>query len=47
MKESENLSHRKPKVSWAMSIIPGLAGPKPRPKGVGDGQQAKIPAPVM
>ena len=46
-KESENLSHRKPKVSWAMSIIPGLAGPKPRPKGVGDGQQVDIPAPAV
>ena len=46
-KQGENPCHRKFKVSWAMSIIPGLAGPKPRPKGVGDGQQADIPAPVM
>ena len=44
---SENLRHRKPKVSWAMSINPGLAGPKPRTKVVGDGQQVDIPAPVM
>ena len=44
--ESENLSHRKSKVSWAMSIIPGLAGPKARPKGVVDGQQVDIPAPA-
>ena len=43
----ENPCHRKPKVSWAMSIIPGLVGPKARPKGVVDGQQAKIPAPAV
>ena len=45
-KGSENLPHRKPKVSWATSIDPGLAGPKSRPKGVDDGQQVDIPAPV-
>jgi len=43
---SENLRHRKSKVSWAMLINPGLVGPKARPKGVVDGQQADIPAPV-
>ena len=37
-------THRKSKVSWAMSIIPGLVGPKARPKGVVDGQQVNIPA---
>ena len=37
-------AHRKSKVSWAMSINPGLAGPKARPKGVVDGQQVNIPA---
>ena len=42
--EGENPSHRKPKVSWATQIVPGLAGPKPRSKGVGDGQQVNIPA---
>jgi hypothetical protein len=42
----ENPYHRIPEVSWAMSIIPGLAGPKPRQKCVGDGQQVDIPAPV-
>ncbi len=36
-KTGENPVHRKPKVSWATSIDPGLGGPKPRPKGVGDG----------
>ena len=41
---SEILTHRKSKVSWAMSITPGLAGPKARPKGVVDGQQVNIPA---
>jgi hypothetical protein len=30
-----------------MSINPGLVGPKPRQKCVGDGQQAKIPAPAL
>ena len=29
-----------------MSINPGLAGPKARPKGVVDGQQVDIPAPA-
>ena len=33
----ENPEHRKPKVSWAMIVIPGLVGPKARPKGVVDG----------
>jgi hypothetical protein len=44
---SEILTRRKSKVSWAMLIIPGLVGPKARPKGVVDGQQVNIPAPVM
>jgi hypothetical protein len=30
-----------------MLVIPGLAGPKPRPKGVGDGQQVDIPVPPI
>jgi len=34
---SENLTHRKPKVSWATQIDPGLVGPKARLKGVADG----------
>ena len=37
-------AHRKSKVSWAMSINPGLGGPKARPKGVVDGQLVNIPA---
>ena len=41
----ENPTHRKSKVSWAMAFIPGLVGPKARPKGVVDGQQVNIPAP--
>jgi hypothetical protein len=32
-----------PKVSDARSIRVGLVGPKPRPSGVGDGQQVNIP----
>ncbi len=41
--ESEILSRRKSKVSWAMVIIPGLVGPKARPKGVVDGHPVNIP----
>ena len=40
----ENPPHRKPKVSRATMFVPGLAGPKARPKGVVDGQQVNIPA---
>ena len=29
-KKGENPFRRKSKVSWAMVIIPGLVGPKPR-----------------
>ena len=36
-------THRKSKVSWAMAIIPGLVGPKARPKGVVDGHKVNIP----
>jgi hypothetical protein len=36
-------AHRKSKVSWAMVIIPGLVGPKVRPKGVVDGHTVNIP----
>ena len=42
--EREKRSRRNPKVSWATIIVPGLAGPKARPKGVVDGQQVNIPA---
>jgi hypothetical protein len=41
--ESESLSHRKSKVSWAMVIIPGLVGPKARLKSVVDGHRVNIP----
>ena len=37
-KFGENPNDRKRKVSWATQIVPGLVGPKPRPKGVGDGR---------
>jgi hypothetical protein len=47
LKEGENPSHRKSKVSWAMIIIPGLVGPKPRRNSVGDGQRVNIPVPAM
>ena len=36
-KTGENPVHRKPKVSWATIIDPGLAGPKVNPNGVTDG----------
>ena len=37
-KAGENPAHRKPKVSWATQIDPGLVGPKARPNGVVDGR---------
>lgn len=46
-KTGENPVHRKSKVSWAMLIIPGLVGPKPRRKSVGDGQRVNIPVLVI
>jgi len=30
-KAGENPAHRKPKVSWATQIDPGLVGPKTKP----------------
>ena len=42
-KQGENPCRRKPKVSWAMFVSSGLVGPKPRPKGVGDGHPVNIP----
>ena len=44
-KQGENPCRRKSKVSWGRFVRPGLVGPKPRPKGVGDGQQVNIPVP--
>jgi len=46
-KVGENPTHRKTKVSWATFIVPGLVGPKPRTKVVGDGQQVDIPVPRL
>ena len=37
-KTGENPVHRKPKVSWATQIDPGLVDPKARLKGVADGR---------
>ena len=37
MKQGEKPCHRKPKVSWAMIVNPGLVGPKARLKSVVDG----------
>ena len=34
----ENSGRRKPKVSRATRIVPGLVDPKVRPKGVADGR---------
>ncbi len=46
-KAGENPAHRKSKVSWATVIVPGLVGPKPRRKSVGDGQRVNIPVLVL
>jgi hypothetical protein len=46
-KAGENPAHRKSEVSWAMIVIPGLVGPKPRRYSVGDGQRVNIPVPVL
>ena len=46
-KQGENPCRRKSKVSWGRLVRPGLVGPKPRPKGVGDGQQVNIPVPCI
>ena len=43
-KTGENPVRRKPKVSRATRLVPGLVGPKARPKGVANGQQVNIPA---
>jgi hypothetical protein len=45
VKACENHARRKPKVSYARSIRVGLVGPKPNPKGEGDGQWVNIPTP--
>jgi hypothetical protein len=45
VKVCEKHIHRKPEVSYATLIDVGLVGPKPRPKGVGDGQPVNIPVP--
>src|SRR5687768_6090088 len=41
-----NPHRRISKGSAARSFRSGLVGPKPRPQGVGDGQQVEIPAPL-
>ena len=42
-KPDENSGHRKPQVSWGRFVLPGLVGPKARPKGVVDGHKVNIP----
>ncbi len=44
-KADEKSARRKPKVSWGRLIRPGLVGPKPRSKGVGDGKSVNIRTP--
>ena len=44
VKADEKSAHRKPEVSYGRVIRVGLGGPKPRPKGVGDGQTVSIPS---
>ena len=38
-------TRRKSEVSYARLVLVGLVGPKPRPKGAGDGQLVYIPVP--
>ena len=45
VKACEKHVHRKPKVSYERLIRVGLVGPKPNPKGRGDGQWVIIPIP--
>ena len=47
VKMRENRIRRKSKVSYATLFDVGLAGPKPRPQGVGDGKRVNIPVPVV
>src|SRR5438105_1903706 len=42
-KAGEEPARRKSKVYWATLSVPGSVAPKPRPKGVGDGQLVHIP----
>jgi hypothetical protein len=42
-KGGANPPRRKPKGSWARLSSQGESVPKPRPKGVGDGQRVNIP----
>ena len=46
-KIGENPIHRKPKVSWATMISPGLGDPKAVPKGKADGQAVNIRLPQL
>ena len=46
-KAGEKPARRKPKVSWARVIRPGLVGPKARLKSVVDGKQVNIPVPEL
>ena len=46
-KMGEKPIRRKSKVSWVKLIFPGLVGPKPRPKGVGNGQYVNIRIPPI
>ena len=41
---TEKLEPRKSKVSVALAINHGSGGPKPIPKGAGDGQTVNIPS---
>ena len=45
VKACGNHAHRKSEVSYERSIRVGLVGPKPNPKGRGDGQRVNIPVP--
>jgi hypothetical protein len=47
VKADAKSAHRQPEDSDGRVIRVGLGGPKPRPKGVGDGQPVSIPAPLV
>ncbi len=40
-------AHRMAEVSYGRFILVGLVGPKPRPKGVGDGHPVYIQEPLL
>ena len=46
-REARNLPVESLRIPGEGSSAQGKSGPKPRPKGVGDGQQVEIPIPPI